>query len=117
MSERVRKLLWSIHEKLLQLNLFKSRYNDQYGRKSELITTRLYIVLLIAFLTILALYAYVIEHTQTVQIRTPSITTYRALVDQHGDTLSCPCSQLTAAYDTFISIRPVSKNAFLLETP
>jgi hypothetical protein len=106
---RVQLALNALRQKLLQLNFFKHPLNDEYGRRTEILTTRVYIILLIGSLIVLAFYTLVAEHTETVQESKPSITTYRRLVTKHEATLSCPCTQITAAYVTFISTEPVSR--------
>ena len=93
---------------LLKLNLFKHPYNDDFGRRSEVLSTRFYIVLMTISFIILTLYASIIVHTETVQVRTPSIMTYERLAGQYNNTLTCACANITTPYQTFISLIPVS---------
>jgi hypothetical protein len=98
----------TFRNKIVQLNLFKHPINDEYGRRTEILTTRAYIILLTGSLVILAFYTLIIEHTETVQVRKPSISIYRRLIAQQEATLSCPCTEITASYASFISVTPVS---------
>lgn len=99
--------LKTVMRSLLELNLFKSPYNDAYGRRSEVLSTYVYIIFMSVCFIILTIYAALIQHTQTIQIPSPSISTYRALENQYGAEISCPCSKITALYNKFISMKPV----------
>ena len=101
--------LWEVARRMVtHFNLFKHAYTDDYGRQSELMTTRVFIILITMSITILTFYTSLIEHTQTVQAKSPSYNTYRRLVATYNATLTCPCTRITAAYSKFISLQPVS---------
>ena len=106
--KRIQSALRMIPNYLFQVNLFKKRYNDQYGRYTEVLTTRFYLLLLGGFLLILSFYTSVIEHVRTIEVNNPSINTYHQLANSEFDTLSCPCTQTIATYNTFITSAPVS---------
>ena len=108
MRERVQSLLIALHDKLVRLNLFKHPINDEYGRRTEIINTRVYIMLVVSSLVILAFYTLIVEHTETVQIEKPSISLYQEIAGQEKGTLSCPCTEIIASYASFLSVTPVS---------
>ncbi len=70
-------------------------------------STRLYIVLLIIGLAILALYSVIQPQTLTKNFAKPSLSLYNHLAQQYGDKLKCSCSLIASTYDQFIKIEPV----------
>ncbi|CAF0975007.1 unnamed protein product [Adineta steineri] len=71
------------------------------------ITTRLYIVLLIAGHIILILYTIIQPQILTKIFDQPSLTTYNRLMVDHSDTLQCPCSSISSLYGRYITIESV----------
>ncbi|CAF3922339.1 unnamed protein product, partial [Rotaria sordida] len=69
--------------------------------------TRLYIILLIIGLIILALYTIVQPQTLTKNFEKPSLNLYNELQQDHGDTLKCSCSVIASTYNQFITIKPI----------
>lgn len=106
--QRTTSVIKALLDTLLKINLFKRPYNDEFGRRSEIITTRLYLFLLSVAIFNLILFTSISEYTITVKVPSPTISTYRQLAVQYKSTLSCPCSRLTAGYKTFMTIEPVS---------
>ena len=81
-----------------QLNLFDTYSTDQKRIKQEIITTRIYLILLPSVLTILTIYSAQKQLSHTIQINNPSLHTYQQLLDTYADVLICPCSQLSIPY-------------------
>ncbi|CAF1310730.1 unnamed protein product [Didymodactylos carnosus] len=92
-------------KKLLSLNTFKSipQSNDKYVIENQIISTRVYIVIVLAGLIITALYASLVT-TATVTMVSPDLSLFYTLLEKYFGTVSCPCSQITVQYDTFISL-------------
>ena len=93
---------------LKQLNLFNSYTTNERQVRREIVTTRIYLILLPIILTILVIYSAQKELYHTVQVRNPSLDTYQRLLDAYPDTLSCPCSKLSIPYSTFVNLTPYS---------
>lgn len=64
-----KELFEMIHEGIVTLNLFKDPYNDEHGRRNEIISTRIYIVFMIIGVIVITFYASIIEHTLTYHVR------------------------------------------------
>ena len=73
-------------------------------RHYQIITTRLYIILLITSVLILAIYTGLPNKQFTVRLEFPSMS----VVNQHqledGNEFSCPCSTMTIPFRTFTSL-------------
>lgn len=91
---------------LKQLNLFDTYSTNQKQIKREIITTRIYLILLPTVLTILIIYSAQKQLFHTIQINNPSLDTYQQLLHTYPDTLVCPCSQLSIPYSTFVTLIP-----------
>ncbi len=70
-------------------------------------STRLYIVLLIIGLAILALYSVIQPQRLTKTFTRPSFNVYNQLIQDYGNELKCSCSLIASTYDQFIKIEPV----------
>ncbi len=64
----IKKLFVTIRKQVLNFNLFKEEYNDVHGRRNELLTTRLYVILMIIGLIVIVFYASLVEHTLTYHV-------------------------------------------------
>lgn len=89
-----------------QLNLFNSYTTDERQVRREIVTTRIYLVLLPTILTILLIYSAQKEFYHYVQVNNPSLDSYQRLLDAYPDTLLCPCSQLSIPYSSFVTLTP-----------
>jgi hypothetical protein len=89
------------------LNLFPTipPTTDEYQLRNQRISTRLFIFLLIISLSILLLYNLLINITETVNIKAPSINEYSQLYNLHSQTLACDCTQISINYEKFIQIQ------------
>ncbi|CAF1280574.1 unnamed protein product [Adineta steineri] len=68
--------------------------------------TRIYLVLLIMFFYILAVYTVLAQETVLVIDKNPSVSKYSELSNQYHRTLKCPCSHIAVKYDQFITLDP-----------
>ena len=80
--------------------------HDPHERKTQLISTRLLIVLLVLSVGILLIYTSQVPVTITTTIDSPSLSKYLALYNKYGDKVSCPCTNLAFPQETFISLTP-----------
>ncbi|CAF1413893.1 unnamed protein product [Adineta steineri] len=100
--------LWKTAEVFLSnLNLLPSvpPTTDEYQLRNQRISTRLFVSLLIILLTIVFLYISLINITQTVNVKTPSIQEYEQLYNTYSQTLTCECTQISINYENFIQIQ------------
>jgi hypothetical protein len=65
----MKTLLKTIRIWISELNLFKKAYNNVQGRRNELLTTRIYVILMIVGLVVILLYGSIAEHTLTLSVR------------------------------------------------
>ncbi len=98
--------LW-VKRKLVTLNIFKDvRSNDEYHLRNQILSTRLFIILLIVSMFFFALYSSLIVITKTVTVNKPSLDRYLKLEQKYHSTLVCPCSSISNEYKQFIFIQP-----------
>ena len=64
----VRGIAAVIYKWILNFNLFEERYNDAHGRRNEIITTRMYLILMILGLMVVIFYASVVEYSITYHV-------------------------------------------------
>jgi len=63
------KFKTKISQSIKTFNLFKDPFNDEHGRKNEIISTRIYILFMIISVIVIISYALITEHTLTYQVR------------------------------------------------
>ncbi|CAF0850861.1 unnamed protein product [Adineta ricciae] len=105
---------------LKRLNLFNTYSTNAKQIQHEILTTRIYLILLPMVLTIFIVYSAQMKLYYTVQVSNPTLSTYRQLLDLYPDTLSCPCSQLSLSYSTFVTLthhlHPICLSDFIKES-
>jgi len=100
----------NIHKKLLEFwttfNLFPSipPSTDPHELKTQRISTRLFIILLITCVIILLFYLSLINTTKTVHVDTPTLQQYSQIYSSYSQSLTCPCQKISINYEEFISI-------------
>ncbi|CAF1607460.1 unnamed protein product, partial [Adineta ricciae] len=92
-----------INNLILTLNLFPTipRTTNEHELMSQTLSTRLFLVLLIIIMTILLLYTSLVNITNTVIVKTPTVEKYLELYSKFPETLSCPCSAISISYGKF----------------
>jgi hypothetical protein len=96
----------SVKNYLLNLNLFESSDDsvdreDEHRRRSNIIATRVYLIVLALALITLSLVSWLTLRTTIVTVEYPSKVQFEALpFDAH-----CPCSRMSIAYGEFTSIQ------------
>lgn len=106
-----RKLVKLFRDKLTGLNIFPMRsfgnsLDSTQAKRLARLATRLYIILLILAMIILALYVIVQPELLTKTFVEPSRQLYDRLAREHLDTLQCPCSSISMTYERFVQIAP-----------
>jgi len=100
-----RKLVSVIIDNIKQLNLYET-YDDDTAekRESQILSTRIFLVLFIISLTTLVGYASLSLQSTSVLVRNPTQQTYEQLYSLHPETLICPCTQTSIQIDKFLEV-------------
>ena len=104
-----------IHQYYIRMKQFLTKFNlfssptpltgdVEYEIKIQVISTRIYLVLLIVPLVILGIYTSQISVTNTVIVSSPSYNNYSILYQQYPQSLSCPCTIVSIRYEQFMKI-------------
>ena len=103
--QRIREAFRALYGQVRKLNLFESPLptTDQHLLKNQLISTRLFIFLLALSLTILLTYISTVTIDQTITLKHPTQLQYQQIADQHSQTLTCPCTQISIENNVFLS--------------
>ncbi|CAF4013336.1 unnamed protein product [Rotaria sp. Silwood2] len=91
-----------IREYVSKFNIFQNESSTNNTQRQEILSTRLFITLVVGFTTILCLYTGLVERTTTITISNSSLLTDTSLQESYFDTLECPCSHLSIPYNEFI---------------
>ncbi|CAF1180168.1 unnamed protein product [Adineta steineri] len=122
--------LRTIKEYLISLNLFESTAsrNDLNRLRTEIISTRIYIVLMAIAVFILVLFTALEDTTQSITIQNPSEDTFNQFYSEYltrlqskdSTTFQCSCSQVEIPYKTLINIsyklHPVCSSVFISDS-
>ena len=107
-----------IRQYLLTQNLFETRSSTPDTRRRELVSTRLYVLLLIVCTITLVCYAGLVEQSKSERVAGPSQSAYEDLQSLDTDILQCPCSSILMPYADFVvhlnaSFHPVCTSDFV----
>lgn len=97
---------------ITNLNLFESGCPDIDIVKQERWSTRIYIVLILMALYILAIYKGLGSETSRITVRNPSQELFESLQKKYASTLDCPCSTIAIQYQDFVQIQPKFHQVF-----
>ena len=100
MAPRLFHQLW---QSFLQLNLYKKSSSDIHTAPKERLATRLYICSLAIAILIITIVAASFLRTVNKTEYQPSHTRFSYLSNKYPTTLSCPCSTIGIAYNTFVT--------------
>jgi len=103
--------LHSIYATIKDYNLFMFEENDYEDEPKDPVTilqhqkytTRLYVILLMCSVYILFYTNLSQTQRRTVIIENIDLNTFNQLYLEYEETLSCPCSEVTISYETFVS--------------
>lgn len=96
-------------DQVRQLNLFvnaKTRV-DQDGQvlRDQIISTRLYLMFLLVSFLVLASFVLSSTTTERIILNKPSFASYQHLYSSFSETLSCPCTEITIPYSSFLIMK------------
>ncbi|UJR17510.1 hypothetical protein I4U23_004405 [Adineta vaga] len=104
-----KNLVYWLHKQIYDYNLFALETDDNESRQSAAIvkwqkyTTWLYVLLVSVSLYVIFYIALLQPNPHTITINNVRPENIEKVRRNHGDTLSCPCSNTTIRYGTFIS--------------
>ncbi|CAF1496550.1 unnamed protein product [Adineta ricciae] len=101
---RIRLLYKNVRDKWVQLNLFDSQSSDPSIRHREILSTRLYIILLLTFFIIVTTYISITNRHETKTVSFPDYSLYKNLQKKHSDSLQCSCTEYVILYKYFVEI-------------
>ena len=87
-------------------NLFKTISRDERSLRIQRWSTRLYIPLLFAAMSVLLVYTIIQVQSRQIEILNPSLSTYIDLYAKY-DNVKCPCTQISIAYEHFLELSPL----------
>jgi hypothetical protein len=96
--------------RLRKFNLFPSDNPEtainEYEVRGQIISTRVFLVLLLIALVILTIYSSQVQVIKSITIANPSIQQYISLYNNHSSTLTCPCKNIAILQQTFLNLQP-----------
>ena len=97
----------TIRTRLLNLNLFSTvpPATSELEIRSQRISTRVFIWLLLSAVIILGEYISLIVVSKSIIVEAPTLEQYYSLYSLHPQSLTCPCSQISIKYDAFLSLQ------------
>lgn len=107
LKTRLYSLLQNGIRYIFKLNIFESQSTDEYVRKTELISTKVYFIVLLLLLIVFALFTSLRKETKIITINNPTQTQFTDLADSSMNDLKCPCSQISIRYDEFMAFQPI----------
>ena len=108
-TDRIRQYKVKLFHFIRTFNLFRTKtaLDDQIDNsRIQIISTRLYILLLIISMGILLSYTSQVEVTRTLTIDSPSFSSYWNFSEKYGEKVTCPCTKIVTSEDQFLSIIP-----------
>ncbi|CAF3727584.1 unnamed protein product [Adineta steineri] len=88
-------------------NIYDSRSLDPLIIRREILSTRLYIVLVIISLITLTIYSSLSNRTENKTVILPSQSIYENLQNKYATSLQCSCTKISIPYGDFVKIVPL----------
>ncbi|CAF3917155.1 unnamed protein product [Rotaria sordida] len=104
---------------LVELNIFESEASrtSAFHLRTAIITTRVYLLMLVLAITILITFTLLKNQTETVSVLNPAEVIYDDLYKKYPTTIQCPCKHISMHYQSFISIsvryHPICSSLFI----
>lgn len=104
-AETTSRLRWII-DKGKQLNLFTTipPTTDEYDLETQKISTRIFVLLFTITIIILFVYNAAITTMKSISVHKPTFEQYSQLFETYSSVLTCPCTQISTTYGSFIRI-------------
>ncbi|CAF1490320.1 unnamed protein product [Adineta ricciae] len=91
-------------KKLVNLNLFDTETDDNHTKRNEILSTRIFVVLLILFLLLFILYQLLTYHSTLITVDKPTVQQYKNIEIEFSNSLQCPCTNISIPYKEFANI-------------
>ncbi|CAF0789444.1 unnamed protein product [Adineta steineri] len=96
----------TVREKWRTWNTFDSRSSDPLIIRREILSTHLYIILVIISLVILITYNSLSNQVENKTVISPSQSVYQNLQKKYTDSLQCSCTKVSILYKNFVKTVP-----------
>ncbi|CAF4268451.1 unnamed protein product, partial [Adineta steineri] len=103
---RLHQFIVLIRKIIIELNIFEHYPNTDRQIRFQRYGTRLYIFLLFNSLAVLITLTFLKSSIQSKTILHPTQSQFIQLQQDYPQTLSCPCTEISMNYSTFITIQP-----------
>lgn len=103
----LRSLYNTLRGRFVTWNLFDSHSTDPRIVSRELLSTRLFLILLVCSVFILTLYTSLSVQVKSEIVTRPTQATYERLLKNYPATLQYLCAQISIPYGTFVNVVPV----------
>lgn len=103
--ERARSLCTVFFNQLWGFNIYVECHSDSpRSRRDQILSTRLYVVLLLLSAVSLSGYVALSWRLLTFEIHNPTFTTFEHLQAEYPETLTCTCTHIAVDVGKFVSI-------------
>ncbi|CAF4646816.1 unnamed protein product, partial [Rotaria sp. Silwood2] len=100
----LRNHLKNIRKFIIEFNLFKDNITGIEDTHRCRLATRIYILSLVVLLLLTATFAAFVVRTIENIVSSPSLYEFEHLVQHYPNTLKCPCTKWSIAYEKFVTI-------------
>ena len=98
----LRRIPSILHQWIADFNAYKTTNTDESTLHRQKLYTRIYLILYVGALSILLLNTSFVERSFTEVCHQPSLVAYEQLNGRYPNTVNCPCTHSSIAYDQFI---------------
>ncbi|CAF0982336.1 unnamed protein product [Adineta ricciae] len=103
---RLSALLQTMKQLITTINIFNSYSADEHRQKGEILSTRIYVFVLITIVIVLTFYISSEKEMKTQRVEYPTRTQFEELQNNSFQHLGCPCTQISTKYSEFVQFRP-----------
>ena len=96
----------SLLKNLINLNFYKSGSTNEAVIRREILSTRLFTILLSASIVIITIYASTSLQEKTEKVMYPSEIKYRKILSKYPYTVKCFCSEVSIPFENFLHAVP-----------
>ncbi|CAF1542995.1 unnamed protein product [Adineta ricciae] len=95
----------NVYDYIFKLNFFDTETDDEHVKRNEILSTRIYIIVLIIILSLFIEYSSLATQTTIITISSPTQKQFEQLQLKYSIDLKCPCKQFSIPYKEFISVK------------
>ncbi|CAF1412710.1 unnamed protein product [Adineta ricciae] len=103
----LKSLCTTAYKHLITYNHFDSQSTNPFFIRRELLSTRLYLILLVISVSILTTYTSFTVRIKDESIKSPTYSQYQQLNRKYSNTLQCLCTNLSIEYGKFVKTEPL----------